>query len=252
VVVAAEGAEAAKGATLAEKAGAAAVERKILQYTEEEGATFVQKGKATLAKGDGAVGKLATAIEDGRTTVSALQKAENEISEFIGGAKLAKGETGLDGLKNAANLTPARLQSSEGACGLYVGASVIEDVKPGTVLKTDVLRADILKNATLNNKAGLKPAELTKFLETNLPDAAVLAKSNVTEEMLLQELGRANQKVIAGVDSEHYVRLLGTIEKDGAKWVQIYDPARGNYDQLLTSFLSRCRGPQNELILIRP
>jgi len=58
-------------------------------------------------------------------------------------------------------------------------------------------------------------------------------------------------KLIAHVDGNHYVRVLGTIEDGGMQWVRVYDPARGVYEQAVFSFMTRT-GPSNMMVHVVP
>ncbi len=90
--------------------------------------------------------------------------------------------------------------------------------------------------------------ELAEFVERNGGERVVaVIQRAVTETQLPSLLQRG--PVIAHVDGNHFVRVLEAVEEAGATWVQVYDPARGNYSQLISSFMSRA-GPNNQMILV--
>jgi RHS repeat-associated protein len=166
-------------------------------------------------------------------------------AELIGGART--GQTSLNGLRDARNLTNARLQQRNSTCGLHSAQSVIGDINPQ---KGPLDYSGVRNQIRGNNSAGLSTIELDGFIRRNVPDdVAVLIEYRVGEERLLEMLGRG--EVISHVDGNHWVRVLGTLDEGGTGWVRVYDPARGNYEQLLTSFLTRS-GPNNQMIWIRP
>jgi RHS repeat-associated protein len=192
-------------------------------------------------------GRLANAEEIGQLQARLARWEEAgtaRLSKVVGGA--STGQKSLAGLRDARNLTAARLQARNSTCGLHASASVIKDVNPGGgPINYSGVRASILGN----NPRGLDTAELANFISKNVPDdVAVLIEKNVGEERLLEMLGRG--RVISHVDGNHWVRVVGTFEEGGVTWVRVYDPARGNYDQLLTSFMTRT-GPSNQMIWVR-
>ncbi len=113
-----------------------------------------------------------------------------------------------------------------------------------------MVRGQIQANRLAGRGVGLDSYELVQFLERNVgEDVAVLLERNVTESRLLEALGRGH--AVAHVDGDHWVRVLGTVQDGGRTWVRIYDPARGNYEQLLSSFMTRA-GQNNQIIWVRP
>ncbi len=151
-----------------------------------------------------------------------------------------------DGLRDVRNLTEARLQNRRDTCGLYAVASLLDDVIPaGMAVDLSEVRGWIRANRVAGRGSGLTSYELTILAERNLPaDAAVLIERVVMEGRLLDLLARG--QVIAHVDGDHWVRVLGPVDEGGITWVRIYDPARGAYEQLLVSFL--IRAGENQMI----
>lgn len=156
----------------------------------------------------------------------------------------------LEGLRDVRNLAQARLQNRGDTCGLHVAVSVLGHVNPGGVsVDLSGVRGWIRANRTAG-RIGLNSYELTIVLNRNLSnDAAVLIERDVTEGRLLELLGRGH--VISHVDGDHWVRVLGWVDDDGSTWVRLHDPARGNYEQLLSSFMTRA-GRDNQMIWVRP
>jgi hypothetical protein len=185
-------------------------------------------------------------------TAVAICSAQGTSEELVGGS-VRVSERSLAGLRDARNLQPAPLQAtdpstgqSSPACGLYTGASVIKNVNPGGQINFSGVRSDI----AANGYKGLDTIQLGTFIRNNVPDdVAVLTEHAVEEDQLIQMVGQGD--VIALVDEDHWVRVLRTFEENGVEWAQIYDPGRGIYEQLLTSFMTRC-GPNNQMVAVRP
>jgi hypothetical protein len=172
-------------------------------------------------------------------------------TDFVGGVQI--GRTDLNGLYNARNLTIGRLQGQNSTCGLHASLSVIDDVNPARgALDVTRVRGQIRDNRGV----GLNQSQVMSFLDRNLPDAVVVPAYGVEEAELVDYLRQGH--VIAGVDRNHWVRITGTFREGNNTWVRVYDPARGNYEQLLTSFLTRMYRPgeppgfHNVIISIRP
>ena len=165
--------------------------------------------------------------------------------ELIGGARI--GQTGLTGLRDARNLTAARLQLRDSTCGLYASLSAIEDVASRRpVIDFQGVRTSI----RLNDSRGLNSQQVVNFISRNTREEQVFARleRSLSEQQLLQLLGR--ERVIAHVDGNHWVRVLGSFQENGATWVRVYDPARGNYEQMLSSFMTRM-GSSNQVVAVR-
>ena len=159
------------------------------------------------------------------------------------------GQKSFSDLQNVRNLSGARLQVREDTCGLFAAASIIDEVNPtGTSIDISRVTSQIQGNKKNNLGLGLDSYQLTTFLDRNLKDTAVNIMRGVRESDLLQYLTQGT--VVAHVDGNHWVRVLGTVQDGNSTWVQIYDPARGNYEQLLSSFITRS-GANNEMIWVR-
>ncbi|MCE9567336.1 MAG: hypothetical protein K8U57_35490 [Planctomycetes bacterium] len=177
--------------------------------------------------------------------------APNAATDFVGGVRI--GQSDLNGLHNAQNLTNGRLQGQNSTCGLNASLSVIDSVNPGRgALDVSLVRGQI----RANGGGGLNQSEVMGFLGRNLPDAAVVPAYGINEAQIVDYVRRG--EVIAAVDGNHWVRVTGTFQEGNATWVRVYDPARGNYEQLLTSFTTRMYqsgqpvGYHNVIISIRP
>jgi hypothetical protein len=129
------------------------------------------------------------------------------------------------------------------------GTSAINDVRAA---KGPIDYSGTTAQLHANGGRGLKSIELLDFVQKNLPDATVLLKRGVTEDELIAAAARGT--VLSHVDGNHWVRVLGTFEQGKRTWVRIYDPARGNYEQLATSFLTRTMAnvTENQMIFVRP
>jgi hypothetical protein len=162
-----------------------------------------------------------------------------------GGAR--SGQRGLSGLRDARNLLEARLQVKDSTCGLYCAVDIIDDITPNRgPLNFAGVRSQIRANAK-NGDLGLNSYEITRFIERNLEnigleDVATGILRDVTEEELLKYLGRGD--VMSLVDGNHWVRVLGSLEEGGHIFLRIYDPDRGIYEQLISSFMTRNAGRQ--------
>jgi hypothetical protein len=157
----------------------------------------------------------------------------------------------LEGLRDVRQPRAARLQIHGSTCGLYAVASVLADMNPaGTPLQFAGVREWIRANRITGRGVGLQSYELGALLNTNVSkDVAVLIERYVTEVRLLRFLERGH--VIAHVDGNHWVRLLEAVDEVGLPWIRIYDPARGNYEQILSSLMIRT-GHDNQMIWVRP
>jgi hypothetical protein len=184
----------------------------------------------------------------------AIDAAERGVDGPPGGGivgGITRGRNSLEGLRDVRNLSEARLQTRSDTCGLYAGASVLGDIGSarGSVDFSRV-RGQIRANRVAGRGTGLESLELESFLERNVADdVAVLGMSDVKEPQLPALLVRGH--LIAHVDGNHWVRILGTVQDEdgGSTWVRIYDPARGNHEQLLSRFMTRA-GQGNRMILI--
>lgn len=167
---------------------------------------------------------------------------------IIGGVKT--GRNSIKDLPNVRNLSEARLQVRGDTCGLFAAASIIDEFNTsGLPRDFSMVRAQVISNRVNGLGAGLAVDEVAQFIERNLPNAAVLIQKNVRENDMMQFLSRGT--VIAHVDGNHWVRVLGEIQDGNVTWLHIYDPARGNYDQTLSSFMTRS-GQLNAVIWVRP
>ena len=172
-------------------------------------------------------GKIITTEAD--AAVAEVTAAANHV----GGAAPTKKT--LDGLKDARNLIEAPLQVADSTCGLRSAVSVIDDVAPG---HGSLNFAGVRDEIRLNGGLGLNEVQLVKFLDNNLPStSAAVLRISQTEDDVLALLNRG--QLIAATDGNHWVRVLGVVQEGNSTWVRIYDPARGNYEQLLSSFMTR-------------
>ena len=157
----------------------------------------------------------------------------------------------LGGLRDVRNQEEARLQNREETCGLFAVASVLDDIDPGGGPRNFSGARDRSRaNQIAHEVGGLDSFDLSSLLGRNLSeDTAVLIERDVTESRLLDFLGRGH--VIAHVDGNHWVRVLAVADDGGAPWLRIYDPARGRYEQRLSSFMTRA-GLNNQMVWVRP
>jgi hypothetical protein len=179
VVAATEGAKAAEGATVAERAGARAVERKLLQYTEGEGETFVQRGAKVLAEEEGAVGKAVTAIEKG---------------EAIAPGKL------FDAAEIVGSTTPRVPYTAEQVATLR---TQVERLSRG-VDKTGPVRITVIQNEELlklcKADAGFMSPEAVQTVVRDAPELA--------ERLGLNTIAEKGQGVIVVGNSPNYATTI--------------------------------------------
>lgn len=156
----------------------------------------------------------------------------------------------LDGLRDVRNPTEARLQSRRDTCGLYAVASLLGDFKHlGVSTHFQGVGGRIRANRVIG-RIGPDSYELMTLLDKSLPDdTAVLIERDVTEDRFLGFLGRGH--VVSHVDGNYWVCVLGAVDDGGLTWIRVYDPARGCYEQLLSSFMKRV-GRDNQMIWVRP
>jgi hypothetical protein len=160
------------------------------------------------------------------------------------------GVRSLDGLRDVRRPGEARLQSRRDTCGLFAVASILGEIVPArNPFDLSGVRGRIRANRVNGRGIGLTSYELMKLLDDSVPEtAAVLIEREVTSDRLVGCLGRGH--VISHVDGNHWVRVLGAIDDAGSIWVRLYDPARGTYEQLLSSFMIRA-GNDNQMIWVR-
>jgi RHS repeat-associated protein len=174
--------------------------------------------------------------------------AEREMTTI---ASKVGGTRAVGALRDVRNLTEAATQVSVDTCGLHCAGQILEELAPQNTRTTlDVVGTSIPKILKERGGRGLDTAQLSQLIDANLPEAmnaATTIKRGVTGAQLPQLLERG--PVIAHVDGDHFVRVLGIVEENGKSWVKVYDPARGNYEQLLDSFIARA-GADNQMILV--
>jgi hypothetical protein len=168
------------------------------------------------------------------------------LSKFLGGS-LRNAQRDLNGLRSARNLCNARLQTHRSTCGLHVGLSVLEDMAPGTTVSFQGMRNEI---AAVGG-GGLNQVQLANFIARNAEHLIVTTPRALSEAQLLGYLKRGS--VIAAVDRNHWVRIIGSVKQGNRRWLGIYDPARGLYEQELTAFMHRMSpdGGENMILSVR-
>lgn len=156
----------------------------------------------------------------------------------IGGARVGRG---IEGLRNADNFVPGRLQHPEfGTCGLHCAYDALQDLGSTAKFRITGEIRDLIRA-----QGGLEKAELARLIGTIDDDIAALVKTNIGLDDITNAFGR-NGEVLAFVDGNHWVRIL---KVDGNK-VRIFDSGRGGtYDQLWDSFFTRM-GADNAIITI--
>ena len=189
----------------------------------------------------GVFGGAAAKAKAGAATAEATEAAE-------AGAALG-GSNALQGLRDVKGFTPALTQQSSDTCGLYCAGQILDEIAPRSATAIQLGEGSYIPRLLADRGGrGLSTAEIAQLIEHNGgEDVVAIIERGVTETQLPSMFQRG--PVIAHVDGIHFVRVLGTVEEGGATWVQVYDPARGSYSQLLSSFMTRV-GPNNQMILV--
>src|SRR5262249_35707865 len=133
------------------------------------------------------------------------------------------GSNALEGLRDARNFTPALTQSSLDTCGLHCADHLLEELGPRAVTSLELGGGSYIHTLLAERGGrGLKTVELTQFIERNsIQEVNAFIKRGVNESQLPSLLRRG--PLIAHVDGNHYVRVLGTAQKEGATWINLYD-----------------------------
>lgn len=182
------------------------------------------------------IGKIASEAQ-------ALEKvAENAPGRLLGASDK------LVGLNDVRNFSPGLTQTASDTCGLHCAGSVLDELLPSrTSTNVEIFSKTVAEILEENGGRGLSSLDVAQVISRNGDDLFTNVERNVSADELVALLSRG--QVIAHVNGDHFVRPLKVFEEQGVKWVRIYDPARGYYDQLLDSFITRT-GANNQMVFI--
>ena len=131
----------------------------------------------------------------------------------IGGSR---GIRGIDGLPNASNFVPGKLQPRPDTCGPHCAYDALQEL--GSKAKFEV-GSEIRE--LIRKQGGLEKRDLEKLIESIDDSVSAIVREGVDSGSIASSLARG--PVIAFVDGNHWVRVISIFEKDGHKYVRVFD-----------------------------
>jgi hypothetical protein len=157
----------------------------------------------------------------------------------------------LVGLQNARNFCDGITQIRSNTCGARCADDILQEMFPGQGVPLLELDQEVASAIAQNGQSGIGNGLSSYQLKTFIENVYAVIHRDIVDAQALEELLLRGDPLIAHVDTNHYIRLLDvTTDAGGWQWVQVYDPARGYYEQLIDSVLRRA-GSGTEMITIR-